>query len=101
MPTQPYYFDLLKKYVLVKAGISTLSPGDCKLIALDIKKATGNIVSETTLKRFFGFANKKYNLSKFTINTLSEYVGYHGWGAFQQAVDVSGDGEIFIQSTNW
>lgn len=97
----PYYFDLLKKYVLSKAGIATLSPGDCKKITLDIRKSTGKYVSETTLKRFFGFASKKYNFSKFTINSLCEYVGYNGWEAFQQALDGNANGEIIIQSTNW
>ncbi|GAA4314886.1 hypothetical protein [Compostibacter hankyongensis] len=97
----PYYVDLLKKYVRSKAGVSALSPGDCRRIVLDVQKTTGKQVSETTLKRFFGFASRKYNFSRFTVNALCEYVGFNGWDAFIQALEGMSQEEITIQSTHW
>jgi len=64
----------LKNLILVKTGIKTITPADCKRISIEISKNLNKNVSETTIKRLFGFAVAKHNFSKFTIATLSEYV---------------------------
>ncbi|TAN00086.1 MAG: hypothetical protein EPN39_05060 [Chitinophagaceae bacterium] len=94
-------YNLLQKYVLAKSGIKVISPGNCKEISWNIEKLLGKIVSETTLKRFFGFANQKYSLSKYTLNTLCEYAGFNGWDSFHQTISVSGDGEKLVAHTLW
>ncbi|RZL47821.1 MAG: hypothetical protein EOP00_10825 [Pedobacter sp.] len=65
----------LKRLVLIKNGITTINPSDCRVIALAIQKELKKNVSETTLKRLFGFASIHHQFSQFTINTLMEYVG--------------------------
>ena len=80
------YLNVLKRYVLTKAGIQSLSPGDCRVISLRIKETTGKVVSETTLKRFFGFAKKNYNFSAYTLNALCDYIGFMGWDSFRDSV---------------
>lgn len=65
----------LKRLILLKNGLKTPSPSDCKLISINIQKELKKNVSETTLKRLFGFATIKHQFSQFTINTLMEYVG--------------------------
>lgn len=69
-----FILDGLKNLILVKTGIKTITPADCKRISIEISKTLNKNVSETTIKRLFGFAAAKHNFSKFTLTTLSEYV---------------------------
>lgn len=78
----PHYFDLLKKELLVKCGIKRVSASDCKHVSEELFRATKKYVSETTLKRLFGFAYSTFNPSSFTLNTLADYCGYDGWDDF-------------------
>ncbi|WP_368388129.1 hypothetical protein [Pedobacter polysacchareus] len=64
----------MKSLILLKTGIRTITPADCKRISIEISKTLNKNVSETTIKRLFGFAVVKHNFSKFTLTTLSEYV---------------------------
>lgn len=67
-------------------GLQIISPGDCKRISLSIEKATGKLISETTLKRFFGFAKQKYSFSKYTLNVICEYAGFESWDRFNDVL---------------
>lgn len=74
----------VKSLILLKTGIRTITPADCKRISIEISKTLNKNVSETTIKRLFGFAVVKHNFSKFTLTTLSEYVNKEqigNWGA--------------------
>jgi len=64
----------LRNLILMKVGITIISPSDCQQIALAISKELNKTISKTTIKRLFGFASVKHNFSKFTINTLLEFV---------------------------
>ncbi|AYL98985.1 hypothetical protein [Mucilaginibacter celer] len=77
-----YYFEGLKKFVLVEAGLSNIAPADCKTVEAYILEKTKQRVSETTLKRIYGFAYSKFNPSMFTLNTLARYCDYEGWDDF-------------------
>ena len=72
----------LENEVLQKAGLQNISAADCRWLAVEIQKQTGHHVSETTLKRFFGFAASNYHLSGFTKNVLSNYLGFSDWSKF-------------------
>jgi len=65
----------LRSKICIKAGLRSITPADCKRISLEINKETSRNVSETTLKRLFGFANAKFNFSRYTISSLFEYTG--------------------------
>jgi len=69
-------FDALKKAVLNVADITSLTPADCKVIENKIFTKTGMRVSETTLKRIFGFALSRFSPSTFTLTALVKYVNY-------------------------
>lgn len=90
----PKLVGILQKYILSKAAVQIVSPGDCKQISKHIEGLTGKVISETTLKRFFGFAQQQYNFSRFTLNTLAEFVGFSGWEDFCSAVPLEGDGAL-------
>lgn len=72
----------LQKLILKKIGILQTYPGDCKNISHAIYSETNKYISETTLKRFFGFAAVKHNFSAFTLNTLCQFVGLKSWKDF-------------------
>src|SRR5690606_2695326 len=76
------YFDELKSRVLAKSGIEHIVPADCYRLALDIKAITHRSVSQTTLKRVFGFASSIHQPSIYTLNALAEYCGFDGWDSF-------------------
>ncbi|MGO4878608.1 hypothetical protein ACEN2P_18535 [Pedobacter psychrotolerans] len=72
----------LRKFVLTKSGLRNIDPAHCKVISEYVFQETKNYVSETTIKRFFGFANTLHKFSLFTLNSLSQYIGYADWDAF-------------------
>ncbi|WP_188412442.1 hypothetical protein [Pedobacter mendelii] len=72
----------LRKFVLIKSGLRNIDPAHCKTISEYIFKETKNYISETTVKRFFGFAQVTHKFSLFTLNSLSQYVGYIDWESF-------------------
>ncbi len=81
------YFDKLKLLVLHKSQISQIVPADCYRLALEIKAATQKSVSETTLKRVFGFASSVHQPSSYTLNALAEYCGFHSWDTFYNQME--------------
>ncbi|MFB2120691.1 hypothetical protein [Parapedobacter sp. 2B3] len=83
------YFDKLKLLVLKKAKIAQLVPADCYRLALEIKVTTNKSVSETTLKRVFGFASSIHQPSIYTLNALAEYCGFESWDNFYTDLEQS------------
>ncbi|WP_143014159.1 hypothetical protein [Mucilaginibacter pineti] len=59
-----------------------MSPSDCKVLCELIFQKTRNRLSETTLKRVYGFANSDFKPSQFTLDTLLQYCGYSNWDNF-------------------
>ncbi|WPU93817.1 hypothetical protein SNE25_31345 [Mucilaginibacter sabulilitoris] len=78
----PVQFETLKARVLANANIRSITPGDCKALALQIYSKTKLTVSETTLKRVYGFAYSKFKPSLFTIDVLAKFCGFEGWDNF-------------------
>ncbi|MGZ3759804.1 MAG: hypothetical protein ACXVAY_12985 [Mucilaginibacter sp.] len=76
------YFEKLKYLVIQSIDTKQMLPSDCKLLSASIFKATGKSISETTLKRLFGFARSNFKPSGFTLNTLSQFCGFDNWEAF-------------------
>ncbi|WP_129717035.1 hypothetical protein [Pedobacter sp. SYP-B3415] len=88
MPHRDYLSEL-KNSVEIKSGLPTIDPGSCKAISDHIFELTKKYISETTLKRFFGFAKITHNFSAFTLNTLAQYAGFRNWNAFCKSVGQS------------
>ena len=80
----PLLFENLKQQVLNKAGIKTVSPSDCRFLSATISNHTGKQISDTTLKRIFGFTFSKFSPSLYTLNILAEYCGSDGWDTFSK-----------------
>lgn len=71
---EPDVLKELRSLILLKTGIRSMTPADCKTISIEISKTLNKNVSETTIKRLFGFAMVRHKFSRFTLTTLSEYV---------------------------
>jgi len=80
-------FELLKSYVLANSQLTGIQASDCKVLSALIRAKTNQTVSETTLKRIYGFALSKFKPSLFTIDVLSNYCGYKGWIDFCEKQD--------------
>lgn len=74
--------NLLKNSVENQFGAQVNYAKDCYALSLSILQKTGLKVSETTLKRFWNLVNSQFKPSKYTLNSLSAYTGYHDWEAF-------------------
>jgi hypothetical protein len=75
-------FELLKSFVLASSQLKRIEASDCKILSSFIFTKTSSTVSETTLKRIYGFASSKFKPSFFTIDVLAKYCGYKGWEDF-------------------
>lgn len=73
----------LQKEVSRKFGVDAIAPSDCKRLATSISEVTHKLVSETTLKRVFGFATAQHSFSNYTLSTLAQYCNYKDWEDFQ------------------
>ena len=76
------HFDTLKKLVLTGGGFKNISPSDCKALSNLIYKKTNQQLSETTLKRVYGFAYSKFKPSLFTLDAMAKFCDYNGWADF-------------------
>jgi len=75
-------FESLKKLVLTVADLSNITPADCKILSAKIFKKTSQQVSETTLKRVYGFAYSKFNPSLFTLDAMAKFCNFTSWTDF-------------------
>ncbi|HEY0273820.1 MAG TPA: hypothetical protein VGC22_11585 [Chitinophaga sp.] len=91
----------LQKEVLRKFGAEVILPADCKHLSQSILDATTKLVSETTLKRVFGFAVAQHSFSRYTLNTLSQYCCYKDWEDFQHQHIRQVHGAPVEESTKW
>lgn len=67
---------LLKENVEKKFGRKIQYAKDCAELSASVFDATNCKVSETTLKRLYNLVNSSFNPSKYTLNSLSSYIGY-------------------------
>ncbi|TWR25240.1 hypothetical protein FPZ43_17370 [Mucilaginibacter pallidiroseus] len=99
----PQYFELLKTKVLTIAGLTSVTPSDCKTISVLVFNKTKQSLSETTLKRVFGFAHSKFNPSLFTIDVMAKFCGYAGWDDFceNQGAATASKADSKTSGNNW
>ncbi|WP_461636907.1 hypothetical protein [Labilibaculum euxinus] len=72
----------LKSEVLKKFGSELLYTKACRILADEICEETGYRISTTTIRRIYGFLKTRTTPAKFTLSTLSIYVGYATWEQF-------------------
>lgn len=78
---------LLKDEIQTKFGRSISYAIDCEELSNLIKSQTNRQVSSSTLKRLFGIIKSSFNLSKYTLDTLSIFLQFDDWKEFLNNFD--------------
>ena len=76
-------------------GMRLQTPSDFELLLNQIYQKTGQRLSMSTVKRFWGYVDKDnadYRVRVTTLDILSEFCGYQDWATFCQA-DINGEEE--------
>lgn len=81
------YINRLKERVIEAFHGKEIQSSDCYLLSVEIQRRVDKRVSETTLKRVFGFANSAHNPSQYTLNALAVFCGFNSWNHFREAED--------------
>ena len=82
MEVQEQTIEQLRLAVERTAGMRMQTNKDFDCLAASIYDKTHTKISATTLKRFWGYLSEDVAPSRFTLNLLSQYVGYEDYDAF-------------------
>lgn len=77
----------LKENVESKFGRKIIYQRECNELSISIQEETEQVLSNSTLRRFFGFLATNSNPSLATLDILSEYCGYKDWEDFKISVE--------------
>jgi hypothetical protein len=80
--------DRLKSEVETKYGRRIENSKDCRNLAILISEDTGDILSETTVRRCFGLLRASSKPSLETLNILSQYIGYNDWEDYKVNLNI-------------
>ncbi|QEM09340.1 hypothetical protein [Mucilaginibacter rubeus] len=94
------HYDLLKREILTATGFKSISPADCRVISALVTSKTKHCISETTLKRIYGFALSRFNPSSFTLDVLCKYCNYNSWKEFCE-IQIQDDLEPSNNDFDW
>ncbi|HPJ46877.1 MAG TPA: hypothetical protein PL017_12330 [Tenuifilaceae bacterium] len=75
----------LKKSIELKFGKKVLYQKDCKELSISVLRETGEQISSSTLRRFFGFLSTNSQPARVTLDILSAYCGFNSWENYRQA----------------
>lgn len=91
---------LLRAKVERTAGFTPKSPKDFIRLEREIFAATRELISTSTLKRFWGYNGEKYAVKPFrgTLNILSNYIGLISWDVFCSITADNGISSNYINS---
>src|SRR5690554_1863058 len=73
----------LKDSIESKFGNKIAYQKDCKALSNRIFNDTSQVISPSTLRRFFGFLSTNSNPSNATLDILSIYCGYSDWEEYK------------------
>lgn len=77
----------LRERVQIVAGRKIASPRDFTFLSMRILDKTKHYVSQSTLKRFWGYMGEKRRTTpfRFTLDTLAQYIGYSDYDSFVES----------------
>ena len=80
------YIERMKEEIRGKLKHSLDSPTDFDYLALQVKIVTGEDISSTTLKRFYGYINSQSTTRRSSLSILARYLGYWGWSDYVKKI---------------
>ena len=66
-----------------KYGEKISTANDCKYLSQEINDSINELISDSTLRRFFGLLSASSKPSAVTLSILSRFVGFEDWKDFQ------------------
>ena len=84
---------LIKDKIHEKFGQPVRYPKDCNALADHISTMCKTKISGSTLKRLYGFVRGTQEPRLYTLDIISEYLGFKGWEHLLQSLDKSNSGE--------
>lgn len=78
--------ELLKKQVLINAGLSSVIEADIAVLTDKIRRVTHKELSQITLCRLYGLREAKFGPSLFTLHVLANFCGYEDWEKFCEGI---------------
>ena len=87
------HYSLLRKRAEARFGRAVLTSLDFKNLSRDILQRTGESLSASTLKRFWGYVPVRGALSRSSLDILSRYVGFASFTTF-----CSGDTSLYLDA---
>ncbi len=80
--TEIDHISRLKVQVEDFIGFKVRYAKNCDILSEIVLEKTGQTVSSSTLKRFWGIIKRKFNPSRYTLDTLSRLIGFENWESF-------------------
>lgn len=71
--------EIIKKRIEEKSGIKVLYSRDCDILANKISSESNCRISASTLRRLFGFVKGTQEARVYTLDVISNYLGYSTW----------------------
>ena len=87
------HFALLRERVESVFGRSADTTMAFVALSKDIERRTGELLSASTLKRFWGYVPSRTNLSASSLDILARYAGFSSFAAF-----CTGDSSIYLDA---
>jgi hypothetical protein len=84
---------LIKDKIHEKFGQSVRYPKDCNALADHISSLCKTKISGSTLKRLYGFVKGTQEPRLYTLDIISEYLGFKGWEHLLLSLDKSGSAD--------
>lgn len=78
---------MLKGLTEERFGHSPGNPTDFNRLSIRIAEVTGESVSSSTLKRYWGYVSSNHTPSVTVLSILARYNGYSDWNTFKQKID--------------
>ena len=91
----PELLEKLKNTVITAYGKSVITTYDTQLLAEDIKLKIKTPINYNTLRRFFKIVRSDTQPSIFTVNALSNYIGFTDWDTFCYKTQVNEQNQLF------
>lgn len=73
---------LFKEEIFAVYGQEIKNAKECKTFANAVAAATNRPISVTTMKRFFNVIESPHKSSKYTLDTLSMFLGFENWQTY-------------------
>lgn len=91
----------LRQAVENALGHDIATPRDFEHLNISLQKRLGMTLSVSTLKRLWGYVDNDFTPSAYSLNLLSQFVGYRNWREFTtERPDVSPSDPIMTQRIN-